>query len=593
MSVVERIALSGAFARRAWTLAGPYWRSEERWRARAMLVIIVVLTLALVFLNILYNNWNRDFFEALQNKDFASFGPLLVRFGVLATLYIIGAVIRLYLTMMLQMRWRIWLTRRFLDRWLSNRIFYELELTDGRTDNPDQRLAEDLRLFTFNTISLVLGLLSSLVTLVSFVAILWAISGSVTIPLGSGSLEIPGFMVWVALIYAIFGSVLTHVVGRRLIPLNFQQQQVEADLRFGLVRLRENAEGVALYSGQAFERGDLDGRIDRIRANWWQVMRYTKNLTIFTTGYDQLAGVFPLLVAAPRYFTGAISLGVLSQIANAFGQVQGSLSWFVENYASLASWKATVDRLVTFEDAIVRASMTLESPNRIQVVSNGADGIRAENLEVRLPNGRVLLPDASFAFKPGERVLVTGPTGVGKSTLFRAIAGIWPFGSGEIQQPADARTLFLPQRPYLPIASVRETLSYPSQGGTFSDSELRAVLAATGLEPLADHLDEVDNWANRLSFGEQQRLAVARALLQQPRWVFLDEATAALDEDAERRMYELITQRLPEATIVSIAHRPEVGPFHTAQYAVTKGRIAAVDRDEVQRTGTAPVEPLG
>jgi putative ATP-binding cassette transporter len=262
------------------------------------------------------------------------------------------------------------------------------------------------------------------------------------------------------------------------------------------------------------------------------------------------------------------------------------LSWFVENYASLASWKATVDRLVTFEDAIVRASMTLESPDRIQVVSNGADGIRAENLEVRLPNGRVLMPDASFAFKPSERVLVTGPTGVGKSTLFRAIAGIWPFGSGEIQEPADARILFLPQKPYLPIASVRDTLSYPSPGGTFSDSELRAVLTATGLEPLADHLDDVDNWANRLSLGEQQRLAVARALLQQPRWVFLDEATAALDEEAERRMYQLITERLPEATIVSIAHRPEVGPFHTKQYAVTHGRIAAVDTTEVESAGT-------
>jgi putative ATP-binding cassette transporter len=448
--MVERMAAGGAFAGRAWALAGPYWRSEERWRARAMLVVIVALTLALVFLNVLYNNWNRDFFEALQNKDFGSFGPLLLRFGVLATLYIIGAVIRLYLTMMLQMRWRIWLTRRFFDRWLGNRVFYRLELTDGRTDNPDQRIAEDLRLFTFNTISLVLGLLSSIVTLASFITILWVISGPVTVPLGSGSLEIQGFMVWVALVYAIVGSVLTHAVGRRLIPLNFQQQRVEADLRFGLVRLRENAEGVALYNGQTVERTDLDGRVDRIRANWWQVMRYTKNLTIFTTGYDQLADVFPLLVAAPQYFTGVISLGVLTQISNAFGQVQGSLSWFVENYASIASWKATVDRLLTFEDEMRQASLTAEAPTRIDVLSKEANAIRAENLELRLPDGRVLLPDATFDFKRGERVLVTGPTGVGKSTLFRAIAGIWPYGSGRIQEPSDSRILFLPQKPYCP-----------------------------------------------------------------------------------------------------------------------------------------------
>lgn len=577
MRVVERIAEGGTFARRAWALAGPYWKSEERWRARALLAIIFALTLILVFLNVLYNQWNRDFFEALQNKDFASFGPLLIRFGVLATLYIIGAVIQLYLTMMLQMRWRIWLTRRFLNRWLGNRVFYQLELTSGRTDNPDQRIADDLRLFTFNTIGLARGLLSSVVTLGSFVTILWVISGSVTIPLGSGSLEVPGFMVWVALTYSIVGSVLTHVVGRRLIPLNFQQQRVEADLRFGLVRLRENAEGVALYKGQAFEQTYLDNRIDRIRANWWQLMRYTKNLTIFTTGYDQLAGVFPLLVAAPQYFTGAISLGVLSQIANAFGQVQGSLSWFVGNYGSIASWKATVDRLLTFEDAMSRASLVSDAPGGIHVLSDGAETIGAENLDIRLPDGRVLLPEASFAFKRGDRVLVTGPTGVGKSTLFRAVAGIWPFGSGVIQQPADTRILFLPQKPYLPIASVRDTVTYPDPAGTFTDSQLRAALTDTGLERLADHLDEIDNWANRLSLGEQQRLAVARALLQQPEWIFLDEATAALDETAEERVYRLLTEHLPQATIVSIAHRPEVARFHTRQYALTAGRIAAVD----------------
>jgi vitamin B12/bleomycin/antimicrobial peptide transport system ATP-binding/permease protein len=579
MSVVGRIAVGGAFARRAWALAAPYWGSEERWRARATLAIIVILTLVLVFLNVLFNNWTRDFYEALQNKDFASFGPLLLRFGILATLYIIGAVIQLYLTMMLQMRWRIWLTRRFLERWLSNRIFYRLELRPGRTDNPDQRIQEDLRMFTFNSISLVLGLLSSVTTLVSFVTILWVISGPISVPLGSGSLEIPGFMVWVALVYAIIGSVLTHAVGRPLIPLNYQQQRVEADLRFGLVRLRENAEGVALYNGQAFERRDLDGRIDRIRANWWQLMRYTKNLTIFTTGYDQLANVFPLLVAAPQYFTGVITLGVLSQISNAFGQVQGSLSWFVLNYGSLASWKASVDRLLTFEDEMNRVSLTADAPNRIQVLSDGteAQAIRADGLELRLPNGRVLLPDTTFAFRRGDRVLVTGPTGVGKSTLFRAIAGIWPYGSGDIEEPADARILFLPQKPYLPIASVRDTVSYPAPGGTFTDSQVRAVLADTGLEQLADHLDEVDNWANRLSLGEQQRLAVARALLHQPQWVFLDEATAALDETAEKRMYRLLTERLPDATIVSIAHRPEVAQFHNARYAVTRGGVVSAD----------------
>jgi putative ATP-binding cassette transporter len=580
MSVRERFAGGATFTRRAWGLAGPYWRSEERWRARVLLIIIVLLTLALVFLNVLYNNWNRDFFEAIQNKDFESFGPLLVRFGVLATLYIVGAVVRLYLTMWLQMRWRIWLTKRFLGTWLGSQVFYRMELFEGRTDNPDQRIAEDLRLFAFNSISLMLGLLSSIVTLVSFVAILWAISGPATLTLGDTTLEIPGFMVWVAIIYALVGSVLTHVVGKRLIPLNFQQQQVEADLRFGLVRLRENAEGVALYDGESFERTDLDGRIERIRGNWWQLMRITKNLTIFTTGYDQLAGIFPLLVAAPRYFTGAISLGVLTQIGNAFGQVQGSLSWFVENYGSLAAWKATVDRLLTFEEAMNRATLAGTRMPSIQVVANGVGSIRADDLDLALPDGRTIVSDTSFALQPGERVLITGPTGVGKSTLFRAVAGIWPYGEGEIQVPARARVLFLPQRPYLPIASIRDTVTYPSPQGTFDDSQVRAALADTGLDGLADRLEQVDNWSNRLSVGEQQRLAVARALLHEPEWLFLDEATSALDEAAEQRMYELLIERLPDATIVSIAHRPSVAAFHQTHYAVASGRLEQV-RDAV------------
>jgi putative ATP-binding cassette transporter len=541
-----------------------------------LLAACVALTLAMVFLTVLYNDWNRMFFEAIQGKDFESFGPLLLRFMLLASLFIVGAVARRYLMLMLQMRWRIWLTRQFLGRWFDNNVYYRLEISNGRADNPDQRIAEDLRMFAFNTLDLAFGFLSSAVTLVSFVGILWVISGPLAVTIGDVSFEIPGYMVWVALVYAIAGSVLTHLVGRPLIPLNFEQQRVEADLRFGLIRLRENAEGVALYRGEETERRDVESRIERIRANWWQLMKYTKNITLLTTAYDQLAGIFPILVAAPRYFSGAISLGVLTQIGNAFGQVQGSLSWFVESYGSLASWKATVDRLLTFQEAMDAMAPRM-SPARIGVTRNGTNHLHTDSLELLLPDGQVIVRNMNLLVAAGERVLISGPTGAGKSTLFRALAGIWPFGHGQVHIPEDANLLFLPQRPYLPIASLRAAATYPAAVNSVDDGAIREALQAVGLEGFAGRLDDVDNWSLQLSGGEQQRLAIARAILQAPDWLFLDEATAALDEQSEHQLYTLLSQRLPHTAIVSIAHRSGVAEFHTRHIRL-EASAAAVPR---------------
>ena len=560
-SPTGRIATGLEFTRSAWGLVGPYLRSEERWRARALLALIVVLTLGLVFLQVLFNDWNRQFFEALQNKDFASFGPLLVRFGILAALYIVGAVYRLYFQQMLQMRWRVWLTHQFVDDWLSRRTYYRMEVAGRTADNPDQRIAEDVQLFTATTLSLALGLLSSVVTLVSFVAILWIISGPLAFALGPLSVNIPGYMVWVAVLYALAGSLLTHFIGRPLIGLNFARQRVEADFRFGLVRLRENAEGVALYGGEDAEQSGLRGRVERIRANWWQLMGFTKRLTFMTVGYDQIGAVFPLVVAAPRYFEGAITLGVLAQIGNAFGQVQGSLSWFLESYGQLAAWKATVDRLLTFRSAMDAAQ--LAPGTGIELVVDGAADVRAEHVDLALPDGHVILANTSVVITPGERLLVTGPSGIGKSTLFRALAGIWPFGRGRIQMPAPERRLFLPQRSYIPIASLRDAVTYPAASGTYDDAALREVLHAVGLHGFVDRLDDVENWSLQLSVGEQQRLAIARALLHHPDWLFLDEATSALDEASEAMLYTLLSERLPNTAIVSVAHRAQVARFHT------------------------------
>jgi putative ATP-binding cassette transporter len=568
---MKRIADSVTFLRRVWRLGAPYWRSEERWQARGLLAVIVILTIGLVFLLVLLNNWNREFYEAIQNKDFASFGPLLLQFTVLAAIYIIGAVYKLYFTQMLQMRWRVWMTRRFVGHWLSNQVYYRLELRDRRTDNPDQRIAEDVRAFTFSTLDLSLGLLGSLLTLGSFLTILWVLSGPLAFSLGGVDIAIPGYMVWVAIIYAAVGSYFTAVVGRRLIPINFQRQRLEADFRFGLVRLRENAEGVALYHGEPSEQTDLMTRFERIRGNWWELMRYTKRLTFLIVGYEQVAVIFPVLVAAPRYFAGEISLGVLTQVAQAFGRVQGSLSWFVDAYSDLAVWKASVDRLLTFENAMREAELDVQRGERIRVGTNGATQLRAENLDLMLPNGRPILGIADFSVSRGDKVLVTGPTGVGKSTLFRALAGIWPFGKGSIQVPSEGRQLFLPQKPYIPIASLREATTYPAPPGTFSDDEIREVLTAAHLEAFVPRLDEVQNWSMVMSGGEQQRLALARALLHKPDWLFMDEATAALDEPSEQELYQLLEERLPNATIVSIAHRPRVADFHARTVSLPKG----------------------
>jgi putative ATP-binding cassette transporter len=560
------------FLGNVWKLSAPYWRSEEKVRAWVLLAAIVALSLSTVYLLVLLNEWNRQFFNALEQKDERDFFVLLVYFCFLAALYIGAVVYETYLEQALQMRWRIWLTRQYLDDWLGNQVYYRLELESRGTDNPDQRIAEDLRLFTSGTLSLTLGLIREAVTIASFAVILWDLSGALPLTLGGSEVTIPGYLLWTALVYALVGSALTHYVGRKLIGLNFLQERYEADFRYSLVRLRENSEGVALYRGEAPEKATLLERIEWIRGNWWELMRYTKRLNMFTVGYNQVAVVFPYFVTGHRYFSGAVPLGGLTQVASAFGQVQSSLSWFVNNYSTLANWKASVDRLLTFHRALEDAAAEQARHGGIDVQPDSGRAVRAEHLDLALPGigttpGRTILADAALAIAPGERLLIAGPSGAGKSTLFRALAGIWPYGRGTIRVPRGARVLFLPQKPYIPVAPLRDAVAYPGQPGEFPDDAVRAALAEVGLEALATRLDERENWSMRLSGGEQQRLAIARALLHAPDWLFLDEATSSLDEASERRLYELLAARLPRAAIVSIAHRPTVTPFHARRVA--------------------------
>ena len=572
-----------SFLRDAWRLAAPYWRSEERWRALGLLSVVVGLNLSLVAMSVVLSYWNREFFNALQGKDAGAFWALLIwgrwetesgpmpGFVWIAAIYILIAVYQLYLRQALQIRWRRWMTREYLDHWLDRRAYYRIALTDPVTDNPDQRIAEDARLFVDTTLVLGLGLLRSVVTLGSFVLVLWGLSGSAEI-LG---VEIPGYMVWVALVYAVAGTALAHWVGRPLIGLNFNQQKVEADFRFALVRLRENAEGVALYGGEADEKRGLLARFGALMENWWQIMVATKRLTFFTAGYSQAAVVFPFVVASPRYFSGEIPLGGLTQTANAFGEVQGALSWFVDNYATLTEWRATVKRLIGFADAVEAARLAAERGDGVQAVPAppGETEVALDGVTLSVPDGRVLIEGAEAVLRPGETVLITGASGSGKSTLFRAIAGIWPFGRGRVRIPAEAQALFLPQRPYLPLGTLRRTVCYPRDAADFTDAQVIEALNEAGLGHLVPRLDEEEAWGQRLSGGEQQRVALARALLLKPDWLFLDEATASLDPEGEAQFYTLLREKLPGTSLVSIAHRPAVAQYHRRALRVGGGRL--------------------
>jgi putative ATP-binding cassette transporter len=554
----------GEFMRDFRELAAPYWSSEERGAARGLLAGVVALNLFQVGLLVGLNTWYQKFYDALQNYDQSGFVRLIGVFALLASTYIAVAVYKIYVRQMLEIRWRRWLTDRYVGDWLAERAYYRLPLYDTGADNPDQRIAEDLKLFVGATLELSLGLLSAVVTLGSFIGILWSVSGSLAIP--GTAISIPGYMVWAALLYSIVGTWLTHVVGRPLIRLNFDQQRFEADFRFGLVRVRESAEGIALYRGEPDESRRLGDLFAYVWQNWWEIMRRRKKLTGLTASFDQLATLFPFIVAAPRYFAKQIQLGGLMQISNAFGRVQDSFSWFVSAYVSLAEWKATVDRLITFRRALVQVRAAAGGDG-IALVPGSDSEVTLHGLALALPDGSTLLRGVDEKLARGESVLVTGPSGSGKSTLFRALAGIWPFGAGAIERPDADACLFLPQKPYLPIGTLRAAVAYPARPETFTDEELRERLRQCRLEHLVDRLDESDHWERRLSPGEQQRVAFARALLHRPQWLFLDEASSALDSDMEGQLYALLERELPETTWVSIGHRAAIERFHRRRLA--------------------------
>jgi putative ATP-binding cassette transporter len=553
-----------------WRIAAPYFRSEDKWAGRGLLAAVIVLELGGVFLTVLFNRWNNAFYNALQERNQAVFWYQTGYFCVLATFWVAVKTYELYFNQWLQIRWRRWMTSRYLGDWLHDANHYRMQLLGDAADNPDQRIAEDTQRFVDMTLTLGIGLLSSVVTLASFVYILWSLSNDAPLHLFGRDIPIPGYLLWGALAYAVFGTVLTHLIGKPLVGLDFDQQRYEADFRFNLVRTRENAEQVALLRGEPAERTRLLSRFASVVENWLGIMRRTKRVTAFSNSYSQAAVIFPYILVAPAYFAEKIQLGGMMQTASAFGSVQDALSFIITQYRTIAEWQSVVARLSGFEASIENAAALRVEQNIIHVRPGDKGSIDLRKLVVELPGGTPLVSADSFNISGNERTLVSGPSGAGKSTLFRAIAGIWPFGSGSIAVPAHATLMMLPQRPYFPVGSLKAAIVYPAEPGAFASERVGQVLAAVGLPQLVARLDEEAHWNRLLSLGEQQRLGLARALLHQPQYLFLDEATASLDEASEARLYQLLAEKLPATTIVSIGHRSTLEAFHDRNVVLSR-----------------------
>jgi putative ATP-binding cassette transporter len=564
-----------------WRISIPYFRSDDRWAARGLLAAVIALELGSVAISVLLNTWNNRFYNALQERNWDNFVYELSYFTVLAMIFIAIAVYQLYLNQWLQIRWRSWMTTHYLTGWLHHANHYRMQLQGDAADNPDQRITDDVKLYVDRTLNIGIGVLSSIVTLFSFVVILWSLSNAAPLHLFGRDIDFPGYMVWGALIYSALGTWLTHLIGWPLVGLDFRQQKYEADFRFNLVRVRENSEQIALLHGETAERDRLLTRFGLVFENWLGIMVRTKKITAFTSSYSQASVIFPYVLVAPAYFAEKIQLGGMMQTASAFGSVQGALSFFISVYRQLAEWQAVVARLDGFEAGIDLAESLAANPSTIRIVPGAAaDKIEVHNLAIRLPNGDALLDASNLTFRHGERTLVSGPSGAGKSTLLRAIAGIWPFGSGAIEIPQDATLMTLPQRPYFPVGALSAAISYPAKDGSFSAEKLREVLTQVGLPALAAKLNEDGHWNRTLSLGEQQRLGIARALLQTPQYLFLDEATASLDEPSEAMLYGLIAEKLPATTVISIGHRTTLEAFHQRQVGLVRSGARFTIGDE-------------
>ena len=549
---MKKMDESVRFVKNVWALTKSYWQSEEKKKAYLLLLAIIALTLGVVFMLVQLNQWYNIFYSALQNYEKEKIFSELFHFSWLAFIYIILAVYAFYLQQVLIINWRRWLTNEYIDEWLNHKTYYRLQMFGTATDNPDQRISEDVRMFVEYTLRFGIGILKAFTTFASFVVILYNLSGPLQFKLAGMDIHIPGYLVWTALLYSIIGTWLTYKVGNKLVGLNFVQQKYEADFRFAMMRMRENAESVAFYSGE--------GRFSLLLNNFWSIIKKQKQLTWLNSWYSQIAIIFPLVVAMPRYLAKEITLGGLMQISSAFGRVQESLSYFVDMYSSIAEWQAVVERLTGFGLHMQQVKQE-NAQQDLQRKPGASDAIVATDMDVTLPDESAVLQNVSFTLKPGTNVLIKGVSGSGKSTLLRALAGIWPYVKGTLEIPEESKLMFIPQRPYLPLGTLKESLLYP---GTESrtDEELKQLMEDCCIGYLYEKLYLEADWSHVLSVGEQQRLAFVRALIYKPVWLFLDEASSALDEETEAKVYTLLMEEAQQTTLVSVGHRSTLNKYH-------------------------------
>ena len=558
-------------------LITPYWNSEEKKSARLYLAAIITLTIAAVYMTLLLNEWFNSFYSALQNYDSGAVYRGLLRFTGLAFAHIAFAVYSYYLQQRLALRWRKWMTKNYLAKWTGQQMYYRLEMfSQGTADNPDQRISEDINLFTARTLSFMSGLLRSATTIVCFIFVLWNLSEVLSFSAAGQEIHIYGYLVWTALAYSVFGTWITHKVGHRLVSLNYLQQKLEADFRFSMVRLREMAESVAFYNGAAKEEAFLSNRFMTLLRNTLFIIKKQKQLSWLTNSYAQIAIIFPFVVAVPRYLSQNISLGGLMQIANCFGKVQDAMSYFVDVYASLAEWQSCAERLLSFDKHIAAIEKETEEKSGSLVREETHDRLRLADVTISVPamdenkRTREIISSASCTIKSGEHVILKGPSGSGKSTLLRTLAGFWPYVKGHISMPAPSEMMFIPQKPYIPMGTSAEAASYPLE--TADEEILSPLLVECGLSHLMEKTDTEADWSHILSLGEQQKLAFVRVFLRKPKWVFLDEATSAMDEETEEKMYRLLTA-LPGTTVISIGHRSTLDKWHDRVLRITNGKL--------------------